>query len=210
LSKKFGEWYQKTNKKEDTNKLTTLTFRIIPILHNTLLVTPKFKFYSGAFANFWGPPNPATKIFMGPHSNFTLGKFVLLGSLPNSNFIPGLLPIWGPTGAFWGSGAQNQILLCGHLFFWEGSQTQILLRGFCPFWGPLGPFGVQGPKIKLYSGAFVLLGRLPNSNFTPGLLLILGPTGGFWGCNSYAQCNPCPPSLGSAWRTCSRSSTVLP
>jgi hypothetical protein len=31
----FGEWYQKTNKTEDTNKLTLLTFKIIAILHNT-------------------------------------------------------------------------------------------------------------------------------------------------------------------------------
>jgi hypothetical protein len=35
----FGEWYQKTNKKEDTNKLTSLAFKIIAILHNTLLAT---------------------------------------------------------------------------------------------------------------------------------------------------------------------------
>jgi hypothetical protein len=30
----FGEWYQKTNKTEDTNKLTLLAFKIIAILHN--------------------------------------------------------------------------------------------------------------------------------------------------------------------------------
>jgi hypothetical protein len=30
--KKFGEWYQKTNKTEDTNKLTLLAFKIITIL----------------------------------------------------------------------------------------------------------------------------------------------------------------------------------
>jgi hypothetical protein len=39
VSKKFGEWYQKTNKTEDTNKLTLLTFKIIALLHNTLLAT---------------------------------------------------------------------------------------------------------------------------------------------------------------------------
>jgi hypothetical protein len=39
VSKKFGEWYQKTNKTEDTNKLTLLAFKIIDILHNTLLAT---------------------------------------------------------------------------------------------------------------------------------------------------------------------------
>jgi hypothetical protein len=39
VSKKFGEWYQKTNKTEDTNKITLLAFKIIAILHNTLLAT---------------------------------------------------------------------------------------------------------------------------------------------------------------------------
>jgi hypothetical protein len=37
--KKFGEWYQKTNKTEDTNKLTLLAFKIITILHNTRMAT---------------------------------------------------------------------------------------------------------------------------------------------------------------------------
>jgi hypothetical protein len=35
----FGEWYQKTNKTEDTNKLNLLAFKIIAILHNTRLAT---------------------------------------------------------------------------------------------------------------------------------------------------------------------------
>jgi hypothetical protein len=39
VSKKFGEWYQKTNKTEDTNKLTLWAFKIIAIFHNTLLAT---------------------------------------------------------------------------------------------------------------------------------------------------------------------------
>jgi hypothetical protein len=39
VSKTFGEWYQKTNKTEDTNKLTLLGFKIIIILHNTWLAT---------------------------------------------------------------------------------------------------------------------------------------------------------------------------
>jgi hypothetical protein len=39
VSKKFSEWYQKTNKTEDKNKLTLLAFKIITILHNTLLAT---------------------------------------------------------------------------------------------------------------------------------------------------------------------------
>jgi hypothetical protein len=36
VSKKFGEWYQKTNKTEDTNILTLLAFKIIAILYNTV------------------------------------------------------------------------------------------------------------------------------------------------------------------------------
>jgi hypothetical protein len=39
VSKNFGEWYQKTNKLEDTSKLNLLAFKIIAILHNTLLAT---------------------------------------------------------------------------------------------------------------------------------------------------------------------------
>jgi hypothetical protein len=37
VSNKFGECYQKTNKTEDTNKLTLLTFKIIAIFHNSVL-----------------------------------------------------------------------------------------------------------------------------------------------------------------------------
>jgi hypothetical protein len=33
--KKFDEWYQKTNKTEDKNKLTLLAFKIIATFHNT-------------------------------------------------------------------------------------------------------------------------------------------------------------------------------
>jgi hypothetical protein len=39
VSKTFGEWYQKTNKTDDTNKLILLAFKIIANLHNTLLAT---------------------------------------------------------------------------------------------------------------------------------------------------------------------------
>jgi hypothetical protein len=39
VSKMYGEWYQKTNKTEDTNKLNLLAFKIIIILHNTRLAT---------------------------------------------------------------------------------------------------------------------------------------------------------------------------
>jgi hypothetical protein len=38
VSKTFGEWYQKTNKTEGTNKLTLFAFKIIAILHNRVVV----------------------------------------------------------------------------------------------------------------------------------------------------------------------------
>jgi hypothetical protein len=34
VSETFGEWYQKTHKTEDTNKLTLLAFKIIAFLYN--------------------------------------------------------------------------------------------------------------------------------------------------------------------------------
>jgi hypothetical protein len=40
VSKTFGEWYQKTNKTEDTNKLTLLAFKIIVLqLPNNITVS---------------------------------------------------------------------------------------------------------------------------------------------------------------------------
>jgi hypothetical protein len=39
VSKKFSEWYQEKKKKEDTNKLTVLAFKMNLLLHNTLLAT---------------------------------------------------------------------------------------------------------------------------------------------------------------------------
>jgi hypothetical protein len=51
VSKTFGEWYQKTNKTEDTNKLTLLAFKIIIILHNTRLATFMLSIPKEAFAD---------------------------------------------------------------------------------------------------------------------------------------------------------------
>jgi hypothetical protein len=39
VSKTFDEWYQKTNKTEDTKKLTVVGVYIIAILHNTRFET---------------------------------------------------------------------------------------------------------------------------------------------------------------------------
>jgi hypothetical protein len=39
VSKQFGEWYQEKKKKEDTNKITVLAFKMNLLFHNTLLAT---------------------------------------------------------------------------------------------------------------------------------------------------------------------------
>jgi hypothetical protein len=51
VSKKFGEWYQKTNKTEDINKLTLLAFKIIAILHNARLAKLLETVSKGLFRN---------------------------------------------------------------------------------------------------------------------------------------------------------------
>jgi hypothetical protein len=54
VSKTFGEWYQKTNKTEDTNKFTLLSFKIIAILHNTLLTAINSKeAFADSFQKFY-------------------------------------------------------------------------------------------------------------------------------------------------------------
>jgi hypothetical protein len=178
--------------KKKVRTKTKLAFKMIPILHNTLLATSKLKFYSGAIANFWGPPNPATKIFMGQNSNFTLGAFVLLRRLPKSNFTLGAFAHFGGHWALWGSGAQNQMLLWGHLFFWEGPETLVLRLGLLPIfgahqtkqppflwaqtqillWGNLSFWGVSQTQI-------LLRGLLPILGAYWGLLLFRGPKSNF-------------------------------
>jgi hypothetical protein len=54
----FGEWYQKTNKTEDTNKLTLLAFKIIAILHNTRLddkICQILFFFNLGASTSWNP-----------------------------------------------------------------------------------------------------------------------------------------------------------
>jgi hypothetical protein len=59
--------------------------------------------------------------------------------------------------------------MLGQLSFWGGSLTQILLRDFDHFGGPPNPtiIIVIGPNTSFTVREFVLLGRLPNSSFTP-------------------------------------------
>jgi hypothetical protein len=128
---------------------------MIYILHNTLLATPKLKFCSGAFVNFWGPPNPATTIFMCPISNCTLGNLFFWGVYQTQNLLLGILPILGAHWGIWIPGAQHQILLSGHLSFWGSSQTEILLWGFWLLWvAHWGLLGFRVPKSNLISGPF--------------------------------------------------------
>jgi hypothetical protein len=132
------------NKQKRRYKLTTSAFKMIPILYNTMLATPKIKFYSGAFANFGGLTNPTTTIFMGPNSSCTLREFLLLGSLPNSNFTHGSFAQFGAYWALWGLGAQNQMILWGICPFVEAPKLKFYSGGFCPFWGPTGAFWGSG------------------------------------------------------------------
>jgi hypothetical protein len=141
-------------RKQTKKKKFTLAFKMIPILHNTLLANPKLKFYFGAFANFWGQPNPATTIVMGLNSNCTLGEFVLLGSHPNSNFTPGAFAHFGgPLGSFGVQGPKIKFYssICP---FGESPNLKFYPGGFCPFWGPSGAFWGSGAKIKFDFGAF--------------------------------------------------------
>jgi hypothetical protein len=85
--------------------------------------------------------------------------------------------------------AQTQILLWGNLSFWGVSQTQILLRGVLSILGAhWGLLGFRGPKSNFTLGKFVLLGRLPNSNFAPETFAHFGgPLGPF----EFQGCQKC-------------------
>jgi hypothetical protein len=65
----------------------------------------KTNFTPETFVNFgshWGLLG-----FRGLNSYFTLGEFFLLGSLPNSSFTLGLLPILGPMDLLWFRGSKS-------------------------------------------------------------------------------------------------------
>jgi hypothetical protein len=49
-------------------------------------------------------------VFRGSKSNFTLGHFSFWGVSQTQILLRGFSPFWGPTGALWGSGVQNQII----------------------------------------------------------------------------------------------------
>jgi hypothetical protein len=106
----------------------------------------KLKFYSGDFdilETHW-----VLLWYRGSKSNFTLGAFFILRSLPNLNFTPGLLHTLGLAWTFWVSGYQNKIIFLVFL--------------------PI----VWVPNCNLTLWLLSIFG--PNSYFTPGILTILG------------------------------------
>jgi hypothetical protein len=63
-------------------------------------------------------------------------------------------------------------------------RSQTLLRVFAHFGGPLGLFGVQGLKIKFFSGYIYLFGESPELRFYCGALAHFGGLLGFRGSKS--------------------------
>jgi hypothetical protein len=148
LSKQFGECYQKTNKKEDTDYVNDS----YPSQHT--VGDPQTQTLLWGFCQFLGPTKPSNYNIYGPKLKLYSAGICPFGECPKLKFYSGVFgPFWGLRG-LWGSGAQNQILLWGHLSFWGGSQTQILIRGLLPISGPTVAFWGSGPKIKFDFGAF--------------------------------------------------------
>jgi hypothetical protein len=108
--------------KRDTNKLTTLAFKMIPILHNTQLATPKNKICSGVLSTF-GAHQPTHQPTHQPQFSWAQSQTLLRGICPFGEapklkiYSGGFCPYWAPTGAFWGSGTENQILPWWHFSF---------------------------------------------------------------------------------------------
>jgi hypothetical protein len=118
---------------------------------------------------------------MAPNSNFVLGEFVLLGRLPIAEFTQETFcPFWGPMGPFGVQGLQIKFY-CGGIFpFGESPKLKFYSGAFvhCGTYRCLLVF--RGPKPNVTLWAFFLLRSLTNSNFSLGLLLILGLTRTFW------------------------------
>jgi hypothetical protein len=99
---------RKQTKKEDTNKLTTLVFKMIPILYNTLLATPKIKFFLGLLPIFGAHKSTQQPQFLWAQTQILRWEICPFGEAPKLKFYSRTFcPFWGPTGAFWGLGAQN-------------------------------------------------------------------------------------------------------
>jgi hypothetical protein len=68
--------------KQKKKKSTTLAFKIIPIIHNTLLATPNSNFTLGLLPIF-GAHQTQQPQFLWAQNQNVLWENVLLGSLPN-------------------------------------------------------------------------------------------------------------------------------
>jgi hypothetical protein len=111
--------------------------------------------------------------------NYTYSSQHTVGDPKTQILLWGFCTFWGPQWVLLGFTVRNQILLWGICPFGEFPKFKFYPGVFCPFWGSLGSFGVQGPKIKFYSGEFVLLGSLPNSprvkfEFGPIKIVVVG------------------------------------
>jgi hypothetical protein len=110
---------------------------------------PKFKLYSWGISQtqilLWGllpilGAQWGLLGFRGPKLNFTLGSFVLLGRILNSNFIPRAFA------HFWGLTKPNN-----HHFY--GPKLKFYCGGICPFG--------EAPKSNFTAGAFAHFGAHP-------------------------------------------------
>jgi hypothetical protein len=134
---------RKQTKKEDTNKLTTLAFKMIPILHNTLLATPKIKFFLGLLPIFGAHQPTHQPQFLLAQTQILLWGICPFGEAPKLIFYSeGLLPILG---AHWGllgfRGSKSNFTL-GAFFLLGNLPNSNFTPGLLPIlgvhWGLLG------------------------------------------------------------------------
>jgi hypothetical protein len=128
-------------KKEDTNILTTLAFKMIPILHNTLLATPKIKFVLGLLQIFGAhQPTHQPQFLCAQTQILQWGNLSIWEGSQTQILLRGLLPIlgahWGLLG-FRGPKSNFNLGICP---FGEAPKLKFYSGGFCPFWGPTGAF----------------------------------------------------------------------
>jgi hypothetical protein len=193
-----------TREKKDTNKLTILAFKIILILHNTLLATfikasgkcqvrPLKESVAEPYKNARVCPKISVKKTNKKEDKNKLTTLAFkttpmfhntLLATTKIKFFLGLLPIFGahqPTHQTQFLWVQTQTLLWGNLYFWEGSQTQMLLRGLLPILGPTGNFCGSGAQNQiLLWGHFSVWGVSQTQILLRDFSPFWGPTGAFW------------------------------
>jgi hypothetical protein len=102
----------------------------------------KLKFYSGGLLPILGA-HSGLLWFRASKSNFTLGVFFFSGVSQTQILLRGFCPFWGPTGAFWGSEAQNQTLFRELLPIVRVPNSNLTL-GILPIFGPRTLILLQG------------------------------------------------------------------